>query len=83
MGVLITCWTIEYFAIRYQPKLFEGLPHFFHFLFYTLPLILYAALVRFFWKTKFACPRVFDPYSSLNLSDDKMKMRGRSYTGLP
>ncbi len=82
MGVLVVCWTIEYLIIHYRPKVLGDVPTFLHFLFYTLPLILYAALVRFFWKTKFVRPRVFDPYSSLNLSDDKTKMRGRSYTGM-
>ena len=39
-------------------------------------LAVYAALARLFWNTKFNCPKPFDPYSSLNLSDARTKSRG-------
>jgi hypothetical protein len=81
MGVLVIYWTIEFFVLPYLPKILWHVPYSGTFLFYSLPLVLYAALVRLFWKTKFAHARVFDPYSSLNLSDDKTKLRGRTYTG--
>jgi hypothetical protein len=40
-------------------------------------LVVYGALARRFWKTKLSRPHVFDPYSSLNLSDMQKKLRGR------
>ena len=81
-GALCLCWVLEYLAIHYRLKILMNVPAFMSFLFYSLPLILYAALVRMFWTTRIARPRVFDPYSSLNLSDDRTKMRGRSHTSL-
>jgi hypothetical protein len=72
---------VEYLAIHYRFKSPGGISFLFQFLFYSLPLMLYAALVRFFWTTRIARPRAFDPYSSLNLSDDRTKMRGRTYAG--
>jgi hypothetical protein len=79
-GALCIFWVLEYLAIHYRFKSPGGIPFLFHFLFYSVPLVLYAALVRFLWMTKIARPHVFDPYSSLNLSDDKTKMRGRTYS---
>jgi hypothetical protein len=76
-GVLVVCWTFEYYGIRYNPRIFKWIPEAIQFLFYGLPLILYGWLARFVWKTKLGAPRVYDPYSSLNLSDDKTKLRGR------
>jgi hypothetical protein len=55
-----------------------------HFLFYLIAgsfLTFEAAIARIFWKTRLAQPRPCDPYSSLNLSDDRKRMRG--YRPLP
>ena len=41
-------------------------------------LVVYGVLARLFWKTKLSRPRLHDPYSSLNLSDPRKKLRGRS-----
>jgi hypothetical protein len=41
-----------------------------------LVAVVYAAAVRALWKTRFMNPCPCDPYSSLNLSDDRKKMRG-------
>ena len=38
---------------------------------------IYAILVRLLWKSSLFQPRPCDPYSLLNLSDDRKKMRGR------
>jgi hypothetical protein len=38
---------------------------------------IYGGLARLFWKTKLSRPRLFDPYSSLDLSDSREKLRGR------
>jgi len=76
-GVLVVCWTLEFYGIRYNWRIFRLIPDAFQFLFYGLPLIIYGGLIRLVWKTKLSAPRVYDPYSSLNLSDDKTKLRGR------
>lgn len=76
-GVLLVCWTFEYYGIRYNWRIFRLVPEALQFLFYGLPLIFYGGLARLVWKTKVSAPRVYDPYSALNLSDDKTKLRGR------
>ena len=75
-GVLVVCWTLEYYGLRYNPRIFRFVPESLQFLFYSLPLFLYAWLGRLIWRTKIGAPRVYDPYSSLNLSSDR-RLRGR------
>jgi len=38
---------------------------------------IYGYVVRLLWKSKLFQPRPCDPYSSLNLSSERMKMRGK------
>jgi len=38
-------------------------------------LAVYGGLARLFWKTRLSRPRLYDPYSSLNLSDAQRKLR--------
>jgi hypothetical protein len=75
-GALVVFWTFEYYGARYYPRIFRWMPEATHAVLFGLPLILYGWLARFMWKTKLSAPKVYDPYSALNLSDDKTKLRG-------
>jgi hypothetical protein len=76
-GVLVVFWTIESFGIRHNWRIFKLIPEAFNFLLYGFPLVIYGALIRLVWNTQLTAPKVYDPYSALNLSDDKTKLRGR------
>jgi len=76
-GVLVVFWTIESFGIRHNWRIFKLIPEGFDFLLYGFPLVIYGALIRLVWNTKLTALKVYDPYSALNLSDDKTKLRGR------
>jgi hypothetical protein len=41
--------------------------------------VLFGVLARLLWKTRLSQPRLYDPYSALNLSDAAKQLRGRSY----
>jgi hypothetical protein len=45
---------------------------------FTIVAGIYAFLIRLLWKSKLFQPRPCDPYSSLNLSDDRKKLRGNA-----
>ena len=76
-GVLVVFWTIEFLGMRHNWRIFKLIPAASNFLLYGLPLVIYGALTRLVWNTKLTTPKVYDPYSALNLSDDKTKLRGR------
>lgn len=54
--------------------IFEGADYQFYLLGGCI-LAVYGGLARLFWKTKLSRPRLYDPYSSLNLSDAQKKFR--------
>jgi len=82
LGGLLLSLPLALFSIRY----FQGRELSMFFLAGLLGgtiLAVYAALARLFWNTKFTCPKPFDPYSSLNLSDARTKSRGHVSERLP
>lgn len=75
-GVLIGGSVIEVYVAHHHWRIFKWFPEGFQFFSYTILLVFYGALIRLVWKTKLGAPKIYDPYSSLNLSDDKTKLRG-------
>jgi hypothetical protein len=72
LGVFALAVVIQEVAGKYFPG-----REFFIYLADGCFLVVYGALARMFWKTKLSRPHLFDPYSSLNLSDSRKKLRGR------
>lgn len=78
MVCAVAIWISSYIGMRYLRMVFPGFE-------LPIPMTLmtgivlgsYAWLVRRLWKTKLVQPRPCDPYSSLRLSDERTKMRGR------
>ena len=77
--LLISFWTG--FGLLHQVPRLNGLSVLGERLFvgsmFTIVVGIYAFLVRLLWKSRLFQPRPCDPYSSLNLSDDRKKLRGR------
>ena|SRR5258707_11571906 len=70
--ILLTFWTLpgilrRYFRIADFPT----------YLLLGSVTAIYGFLARLVWKTKLTRPRLYDPYSALNLSDNRKKLRGR------
>jgi hypothetical protein len=71
-------WVLAYVGMRYLGMVFPGFElHLPMAVMTGIVLGSYGWLVRRFWKTKLVNPRPCDPYSTLNLSDQQTKMRGR------
>jgi hypothetical protein len=73
LSVSASCGALFY-LLPYVSRLL-GINVEFGFAFFPAPAIIGVWLGRFVWYAKLAGPRVYDPYSSLNLSNDK-KLRG-------
>jgi len=71
-------WVLGYVGMRYLGMIFPGLElHIPMAVMTGIVLGSYGWLVRRLWKTRFVNPLPCDPYSTLNLSDQQTKMRGR------
>jgi hypothetical protein len=70
--LLVACWMLPIILRRY----FQ-LTDFPIYLMLGSIAAIYGFLGRIVWKTKLTRPRPYDPYSSLNLSDERKKLRGR------
>lgn len=71
-ALLVVFWSLPFVSQRYFREL-----HFSGYLMLSFVTAVYGFLARLVWKTKLTQPRPYDPYSSLNLSDDRKKLRGR------
>jgi hypothetical protein len=69
--ILVACWMLPFILRRYF-----RLPDFPTYLILGSVAAIYGFLGRIVWKTKLTRPRPYDPYSSLNLSDERKKLRG-------
>lgn len=75
---LVAVLVVGVIPLIFSMALFEGMDSQFYMLGGCI-LVVYGWLARFFWKTKLSRPRLYDPYSSLNLSDNRKKLRGRTF----
>jgi hypothetical protein len=74
----VVIWILAYIGMRYLGMVFPGFElHIPATIMFGIVLGSYSWLVRWFWKTKLARPRPCDPYSSLGLSSEETKLRGR------
>ncbi len=80
LALALVIWVLGYIGMRYLGMVFPGLEiHIPAVVMFGIVLGTYAWLVRRFWKTKLVQPRPCDPYSAMNLSDDRTKLRGREW----
>ena len=78
LAVSIGFFLALYYALAFFARNYPHVSELFFYAVFGFITVIYTFLARLFWKTRLIRPSSHDPYSSLNLSDSRKKMRGHN-----